>query len=107
MVQWRPFEILPENEAFPKEDSGCVLWVILHGPTESNSVEKPLVTFLSIKICLLPGLQWKEHRKKRVLIAFPPQYKEHRKELMHFRLNRREWEGTLIADCIPGSMEGT
>ena len=33
-----------------------VLWVILHGPTESNSVEKPLLTFLSIKKYLLPGL---------------------------------------------------
>ena len=30
--------------------------MFLHGPTESNSVEKPLLTFLSIKKYLLPGL---------------------------------------------------
>ena len=45
----RPFWILPENGAFPKEDSGGVLWVFSHSPTESNSVEKPLLTFVSIK----------------------------------------------------------
>ena len=48
--------ILSENEAFPKEDSGGVLWVFLHGPAKSNSVEKPLLPFLSIKKCLSPGL---------------------------------------------------
>ena len=39
-----------------KEDSGGVLWVFLHGPNESDSVEKPLFTFLSIKKYLKPGL---------------------------------------------------
>ena len=28
---------------------GGVFWVFLHSPTESNSVEKPLLTFVSIK----------------------------------------------------------
>ena len=41
--------ILPENEAFRKVDSGGVLCVFLYSPTESNYVEKHLLTFISIK----------------------------------------------------------
>ena len=41
--------ILPENEAFRKVDSGGVLCVFLYSPTESNYVEKYLLTFISIK----------------------------------------------------------
>ena len=39
----------PENEAFLKEDSGGVLCGVLKTSTESNYVEKHLLTFLSIK----------------------------------------------------------
>ena len=46
-----------QERGFPNEHSGGVLWVFLHGPTESNSVEKPSLAFLSIKKCLLPGLK--------------------------------------------------
>ena len=41
--------ILPENEAFRKVDSGGVLCVFSHSSTESNYVEKHLLTFISIK----------------------------------------------------------
>ena len=43
------FWILPENEAYPNEDSGKVLCVFLHSHTEANYVEEHLLTFLSIK----------------------------------------------------------
>ena len=66
IIRWPPFEpsngghriinlnfwILPQNEALTKKDSGGVLWVFLHSPTDSNSVVKPLLTcfflFLSV-----------------------------------------------------------
>ena len=38
-----------ENEAFPKEDSGVVLCVVLNSSTESNYVEKHFLTFVSNK----------------------------------------------------------
>ena len=37
-----------ENKAFPKEDLDGVLCVVLNTSTESNYVEKHLLTFLSI-----------------------------------------------------------
>ena len=37
------------KRGFPKEDSGGVLFVVLNTSTESNYVEKHLLTFLSIK----------------------------------------------------------
>ena len=37
------------NKAFPKEDSGKVLCVVLNSSTESNYVEKHFLTFVSIK----------------------------------------------------------
>ena len=44
------------KRGFPQEDSGGVLCVVLNTSTESNYVEKHLLTFLSIKyfgICAL------------------------------------------------------
>ena len=41
--------ILPENETFRKVDSGGVFFVFLYSPTESNYVEKHLLTFIPIK----------------------------------------------------------
>ena len=41
---------LLENEAFSKEDLDGVLCVVLNTSTESNYVEKHLLTFLSINI---------------------------------------------------------
>ena len=43
------FGFYPKNEAFPKEDLGRILCVFLYSPTESNYVEKHLLTFISIK----------------------------------------------------------
>ena len=39
-----PFWILPENEAYPNEDSGGFLCVFLHSHTEANYVEEHLLT---------------------------------------------------------------
>ena len=44
------------KRSFPQGGFGWGFMCVLHGPTESNSVEKPLLTFLSIKTYLLPGL---------------------------------------------------
>ena len=44
------------KRGFPQGGFWWGLWVFLHGPTESNSVEKTLLTFLSIKKYILPGL---------------------------------------------------
>ena len=41
---------LLDNKAFPKEDLDGVLCVVLNTSTESNYVEKHLLTFLSINI---------------------------------------------------------
>ena len=44
------------KRGFPQGGFGWGFMGVFHGPTESNSVEKPLLTFLSIKKYLLPGL---------------------------------------------------
>ena len=51
-----------QKRGFPQGGFGWGFMGVLHGPTESNSVEKPLLTFLSIKKYLLPGLIVYDHR---------------------------------------------
>ena len=58
------FAFYPKNEAFPKEDSGGVLCVVLYSSTESNYVEKNFLTFVSIKYF---GLL---HLKKKIIHIF-------------------------------------